>query len=464
MNENGQNVTADMNAVSDAPRWFKRAVMITGLIAMIAGTPLAINLFCIVPLVLLGSRETESAIYGVVSLTVALLTLGAGIAAFWHANRSLQNKPSNPLRLPSPVVMAGVFLLLIGLGLSIGGNTFGAELLFPPILLTAAALPALWAVAWMIPRPSPLQADDRKKEGTASEEESHETITSALTWRRGLLSFAGGATVSVFIAIVLEILLPVIALSLVFNLADTLSENLRDLFRALSSDEVADALTNPGFIYVFVQIAVIAPLAEEIAKPLITLPLLRSLGRRDAFWVGAMAGAGFAALENVIYATFGFAIWGGILLVRAVGGALHPLGSGLVAQGWRDVLRGEKDAGRNWLKRYGIAVAIHAAWNGGSLLVITLGGARFFGDLPPELDVLGLSAAGTTLAFLVILGLSALWIGRAYGHDKPILPTEEAASADVPFVPSDRAVAIWAFACLIAIVPAGIAGLKLWLR
>lgn len=467
MSDNAQSMMADMNQVNSAngaPRWFKRAVMIAGLLAMIVGTPLAINLFCILPMALLSSGGTETAIFGVVSLTMALLTLGAGVAAFWHANRSLQNKPSNPLRLPSPVALVGVFLLLIGLGLSITAGNIGVGLFFPPILLTAATLPALWAVAWMMPRAPVPQAGDQKKEEATTDEEQRATITGALTWRRGLLSFAGGATVGVFIAIVLEILLPVIALSLVFNLADTLSGNLRDLFRALSSDEVADALTNPFFIFLFVQIAIIAPLAEEIAKPLITLPLLRRLGRREAFWVGAMAGAGFAALENVIYATVGFSIWGGILLVRAIGSALHPLGSGLVAQGWRDVLRGEKDAGKNWLKRYGIAVAVHAAWNGGSLLVITLGGARFFGDLPPELDVLGLSAAGTTLAFLIVLGLSALWIGRAYGHDKPILPTEEAASTDARFVPSDRAAAIWALACLIAIVPAGIAGLKLWLR
>jgi hypothetical protein len=177
-----------------------------------------------------------------------------------------------------------------------------------------------------------------------------------------------------------------------------------------------------------------------------------------------MAGAGFAALENVVYATTGFYIWAGILVVRALGSALHPLGSGLVAQGWRDVLRGEKDAGKNWLRRFGIAVAVHAVWNGGSLLVITLGGARFFGDLPPEIDVLGLSAAGTTLAFLIILGLSALWIGRAYGHDKPVLSVEEEAPHGARFMLSDRAIAIWALACLAAIVPAGIAGLKLWLR
>jgi hypothetical protein len=212
-----------------------------------------------------------------------------------------------------------------------------------------------------------------------------------------------------------------------------------------------------------VQLVIIAPLAEEIAKPLVVLPLVRNLNKQQTFWIGAMAGAGFAALENVIYAASGLYIWAGILAVRALGGALHPLGSGLVALGWRDVLRGEKDAGRNWWKRFGIAAAVHAVWNGGSLLIITLGGARFFGDLPPEIDILGLSAAGTTLAFLLILGLSALWIGRAYGHDKPLLPSEGGETEEARFIPTDRAIAIWAIACLIAIVPAGIAGLKLWL-
>ena len=150
--------------------------------------------------------------------------------------------------------------------------------------------------------------------------------------------------------------------------------------------------------------------------------------------------------------------------MRALGSALHPFGSGLVAGGWRDVLQGEKDSAKNWFRRFGIAVAVHAAWNGGSLLVITLGGARFFGELPPEIGVLGLSAAGTTLAFLIILGVAALWFGRAYGYDKPVLPDGEEALPDARLTPSDRAIAIWALVCIIAIVPAGIVGLKLWLR
>jgi RsiW-degrading membrane proteinase PrsW (M82 family) len=442
------------------PTWLKRTVMIIGLILIVIGTPFTINLLCVVPLLLFNSSGSDTAIYGVVSLTFALVTLGAGIAAYVHGNSAVKEKPSKPIHFPiQPMLMVGAFLFLLGLGSVIQSAGFGAAILFPPILLACAVLPPLWAVTWMIPRPKASQGKER-----SVEEEIHEDVTQPfLSWRRGLLAFAGGATVSVFIAIALEILVPVVIFALVSNLADTAAESLRAVFRELSNKDIADALTNRGFIYLFVQLAIIAPLTEEIAKPLVVLPLVRHLGKQETFWVGALAGAGFAALENVIYATSGFYIWAGILLVRALGGALHPLGSGLVAMGWRDVLCGEKDAGKNWWKRFGIAVAVHAVWNGGSLLVITLGGARFFGGLPPEIDILGLSAAGTTLAFLIILGLSALWIGRAYGHNKPFLPSVGTTDEE-RFVLSDRAVAIWAIACLIAIVPAGIAGLKLWLR
>jgi hypothetical protein len=230
-------------------------------------------------------------------------------------------------------------------------------------------------------------------------------------------------------------------------------------------------------VFVFIEIAVIAPLVEEFAKPLVTLPLLGRLARRDAFLVAAMAGAGFAALENVIYTGFGLPFWVGILVVRALGGAIHPLGAGLVGLGWRDVLRGEARAGLKLAGRFGVAVGMHALWNGGSLLVITLAGARFFGELPPEIDILGLSAAGTTLALLVVLGLFALWLGRfvVQRTEVPVEPTSASPRPEArpegsvepsgpQFALSDRAVAIWALACLAAIVPAGIAGLQLLMR
>jgi hypothetical protein len=197
------------------------------------------------------------------------------------------------------------------------------------------------------------------------------------------------------------------------------------------------------------------------------LPWLRSLARREAFVLGALAGVGFAALENVLYAGFALspqsALWAGILIARAIGCAIHPLGAGLVSMAWRDVLQGEPNAWAKGIAKYGAAVGVHALWNGGSLLVITLAGAQFFGRLPQQLDVLGLSAAGTTLAFLIVLGLAALWFGRALTRRSEAPETTESL-AHGEFVLSDRAIAIWALACLAAIVPAGVAGLRLLWR
>lgn len=422
------------------PRWQKQAITISGLLLALPGLLLAFSYVCL-SLVLLVEGEPDALEAGLISFALLVVTLGGGGVTFWHGLRSLQGRSSAALRLPPVWLLAAVFGLAVTLGLLVTEYEFAPGLLFPPILLAAAALPPLMAVSWFMA-------------GSAA----------GLTWRRGLVAMAGGATVGVVIAILLEILLPVVVLALVFGLADLVVEQVTALFAALAGADIAAAMTSPGFIFIFVQIAIVAPLAEELAKPLITLPLLGRLARREAFLVGAMAGAGFAALENVIYAGFGFYFWAGILLVRALGGAIHPLGSGLVALGWRDVLTGEARAWPNWLARFGLAVGMHALWNGGSLLVITLAGARFFGELPPEIDILGLSAAGTTLALLIILGLAALWVDRGVAQRARLPLERESEPAEVGAGLSDRAVAIWALACLVAIVPAGIAGLQLLVR
>jgi RsiW-degrading membrane proteinase PrsW (M82 family) len=336
-----------------------------------------------------------------------------------------------------------------------------ARFFFPPILILLAALPPLWSVAWFMKTDS---NDSRRLEVQSQDAKRLGSNLPAITWRRGVMAFIGGATIGVFIALVLEIIMPAIVLALVFNLADVALDRANALFDALAGSRIAEALTNPGFIYVFIELAIIAPLAEEIAKPLALLPILRRMNRSEAFLLGALAGAGFAAVENIIYAASGNEIWSGILLVRSLGGALHPLGAGLMALAWRDVLCKEQGAGSNWMTRFAIAVGVHAAWNGGSLLVITLGGAGLFGKLPEEIGILGVSAAGAALAFLILLGISALWMGRAFGRgESPKLPLADE-HADTSLPPSERTLAIWALACLTAIVPIGIAGLTLWLR
>jgi hypothetical protein len=57
------------------------------------------------------------------------------------------------------------------------------------------------------------------------------------------VAFAGGATVGILAAIILEILFPVIFLALVFNLADIVLESTEELFKALAGKDIASAIT-----------------------------------------------------------------------------------------------------------------------------------------------------------------------------------------------------------------------------
>ncbi len=418
----------------------KSLIMVMGLLLALPGVFMALGVLCVTPFAVL-SGERNAIGYGLSSFVGLALTLGAGGVTFWHAQRALQGKPSWSWQLPGVWLMALIFGLLVAAGIGIRAGRIAEGLLFPPLLIVAACLPPLWAVSWFT------QGQD-----------------DGLTRRRGMVAFAGGATVSVMIAVALEILLPMIVLALVRGTGDVVARYGERLLNALAGNNVASAFANPAFVYLFVQLAVIAPLAEEFVKPLVTLPLIGRLSRREAFLVAATAGAGFAAMENVLYASFGLNLWAGILAARALGGAIHPLGAGLVGLSWRDVLRGEPRAWSKGVARFALAAGVHAIWNGGSLIVITLAGARFFGPLPPQINVLGLSAAGTTLALLVVLGLAALWLGRATVQRSGLPGESSADAAQAQFALSDRAVAIWALACLAAIVPAGITGMQLLIR
>ncbi|MBI4674120.1 MAG: PrsW family intramembrane metalloprotease [Chloroflexi bacterium] len=413
-----------------------------GMLLFLAGLPVALGCFCLTVLSL-SSRSAEGTIFVSGVWAFALLTLGAGWTAFQHASNSLRGKVSKPLRLPNALVFVGVFGLSVALGLFAAQARVLPTLILPLVIIIAAVLPPLFAILWFA-------------RGRFGE----------VTWRRGLSAFAGGATVSVVIALALEIVLPVFVLG-ILNFFTPIVQNVRTLLNLLADADIAAALTNPVFLVVLAQMAIVAPLVEEFAKPLITLPVLRYLKRREAFLIAALAGAGFAAVENVIYAGFGLQLWAGVLLVRALGGAIHPLGAGLTGLGWQDVLQHAPNARGNWLKRYGLASGIHALWNGGSLILMTLAGAQFFGDLPPRLEIAGLAIQGVLLAFLLVLGLAALWAGRALvsntekssqvGHElDALLPKTVALELQL----SDRALAIWALACLVVIAPVGVIALR----
>ncbi|MBN1484768.1 MAG: PrsW family intramembrane metalloprotease [Chloroflexia bacterium] len=400
-----------------------------------------------------------------IGLVLGLFLAAAGALLFHHARRSLLGRPSSPLRLPPLWLLAGLFALLLAgvLGGSAWRFLAADSTVFLPLL---AGLPPLLAVAWAV---------DGAAEG--------------LTWRRFLIVLALGATASVLLAVILEALLPAALLALVAGLFELARAAWERAVEALAGGEVAQVLGSYFFLWGWIELAVVSPLAEEFAKPLLLLPLLRSGGRRPAFnprhafLLGAVVGAGFATTENMLYMGLGYgSFWHefgpGIALVRAMGAAIHPLASGLVAWGWYRLFYPADPVGpgesplrrflerRPWLSRFGLAVLVHAVWNGGGLLVLGLAGGRFFGGAP-EVDVFGTTLLGVLLALLALLAAAAWMALRMLSRDLLARPAGEAADGELPrwqaglLGTTDRALAFWALLCLAVALPMGLAALRL---
>lgn len=427
-------------ATEAIPRWLKQATAIAALVLALPGLPIGFGLLCLTAVLVL-DNESEAVSAGLIGFTLIGLTVGAGGAIFWHSTSSLQGKISKPLYLPPAWRLVGAFALYVAIGAIIFQSNFVAGLFFPPTLIVAAALPPLAAVSWFMN-----QQPDR------------------LTWRRAVVVFAGGITLSIFLAVLLQVLFLVAASLLVSNPIETMIDSFDLLFEVLVQSGTRLPMISRSYFYVFVQIAIIFPLVGEFAKPLVTLPLLGYLSRRETFLVGAIAGAGFATLENIFFAGSAAQSWAGILILLLLGGAIHPLCSGLVALGWRGILRGESNAWLNWLARFGIAVALHALWYAGFLLIFSVARANPSEEFFSVVNVIGEPTTGIIVLLLIGLGLVALWIGRSGAQQLKQVEVPDDESDISLFTSPDRAMAIWALSCLIIIVPAGITGLRILLN
>ena len=337
-------------------------------------------------------------------------------------------------RLPLPPLWAMVgsciLALVVALGMMAGS---GGEVLGVWFLAVAAALPPLTAVVWAID----------KRPGW-------------LSWRRASVTFSAGATFSVLLALLLEILVPYVLFWVLLDVGTPVIRALEDLLDLFIDGQVARTLTSSGFLLAVFELAVVAPLIEELAKSLVVLPLLKGLQSwRDAFLLGAVAGAGFAAMENVVYALFGGQYWAGILAVRALGAAVHPLCSGLAAVAWHGVLNRESSDQRGWIGGFGAAVGLHGLWNGGLVVWLALAGTAITGPGTWTTNVLGYGVAAGLLALIALEGTALAWGMRALsrrlsGAEPPMpVPWED--------VPPERAVAVWAVVCLLVLLPVGLA-------
>lgn len=233
-------------------------------------------------------------------------------------------------------------------------------------LIIVAFLPALLFLAWI------RASGKRKRE----------------PWRFLILAFLFGSVVAVLIALFLE-----------FFALYLLSNPFVREYSIFAQDP--STLT-------FMTVIVIAPIVEEAAKLLgISKNLTRGLGSpRSGLVLGAAAGLGFAATENMLYEVGaliegGFVAFIAVAVIRTFSSALMHASATSVS-GYGIVMKALR--GRSIIPYYMTAVLMHASFN-------------FFASMGELLkDEMGESASliGFIFAFLLAL-FSITWLRNKIG-------------------------------------------------
>lgn len=415
------------------PRWIKQSIAIGGLLWGAFGLFVGFFFLCFA-LILILENEPEAVQVALAGLVFVALTVGAGSSAFWHGLASLQGKSSGLVRVPSTRRMIAILIFLVLAGGIIFQSALAKRLISPAMILIAAAVPSLLALVWL------------SKQGIEN-----------LSWRRSVVAFAGGATFSagsVLLSLIALIIITAIAIAIP---VEAMLNGFASIFGTVTRVEVLIAPVNQSFYHGVVQFTIIVPLIGALVKPLVTLPLLGQLSRREAFLIGAIAGAGFAAMENLLYFGFGFHNWGWIWMIQLAGGAIHPVGAGLVTLGWQNILMKKSNAWPKWMAYFGMATALHMLWNLGLLLAISERGSIVFNNLfsmSPSADILTF----IVLVILIGVGCITLLLGRLIAQQQTILVGTEQDGLSWRPAP---AIAVWALASLFAILPLGIIGLRI---
>ncbi|MEW5872128.1 MAG: PrsW family glutamic-type intramembrane protease [Chloroflexota bacterium] len=447
-----------------------RQVRTLGLLAMLAGGIISPMCFCWPSLAFSGERSTGT-LFGVAWLALVSLGLGGGFLLYRLSSQAPEESTAGPLRLPSAAILGLGFCLALWAGEITRQIGLGAAFL-PPFFLLAGALPPLAAVSWVTRRGEPPMQPSAE---TANGERPSAQPASEFTWQHFSLAFVLTSLLAVALAFFLEILLPLPLLFLVQGLGETLEEAWSTLLDSGLLKLDTSALAASFWSGMFV-LALVAPLVQEFCKSLLVLlvmPVLRprtqsaALTRRQVFLLGVTAGAGFAVVENWLYAGVGLASdsgwWGMVFIVNALGAGIHPLATGLVALGRYDALRSE-EAKNIWLWPYSLAVGMRVLWNATSytlLWLLLVSGTRRLQPIFPRADALAFFAVAL-LCVLVVGGVAALvglqWWALRAGEQTP---SAGKVSLKMAALQDDRSMALWAVACLILALLVGLAVLSL---
>ncbi|HEY0755366.1 MAG TPA: PrsW family glutamic-type intramembrane protease [Ktedonobacteraceae bacterium] len=289
-------------------------------------------------------------------LTFALAGLVGGGFCLYHSIRSLfLRKPSRTIWLPGFWVFLLCYLAVLGIGywLHIQGMDISSPLLTGGLIYLGGIFPALTLMALGLRRLSKPERD--RSQPRRGRRMPRQWPTS---WRRMTLALVSGATLSIGLALLLEFIFELLLAGKQFNALNQFMSN-------------PDAGNPPPSLYALILLvfAVVAPLVEELAKPLAVVVLIGRVGSKaEAFALGLACGIGFDIVETIGYISSAYNDWLNVALVRAGSGLLHGFGAAMAALGWYYLTHKAEGA---WLRRaslafacIGYAVLQHALWNG----------------------------------------------------------------------------------------------------
>ena len=445
-------------------RLYARLIAAGGFLMVLPGVFLLIGA-CLLSLVLTldGSTSPTALAINLAVWSAAIVLSGGGFVAMIQGGRAGRDAPSSPMVLKFEVwILVATCCSLIALILPP----------LPPVVLATAIAWPMTALAWFARSHARTNSFTPDPKGGALRIEPATTLqapplgSSGLTWRRGLVAIAGGASISMTIGVALLLLLDLGIIALAPSLAYTAMYSsilgAVGLGFAWIGGNPAGALAELA-IYVVLWPAVIGAV-----KPLIALPLLHRLDRRESFLVGAAIGAGVAMMETTVCVWAVLlagssnapgpvhALLNPLLLVSAGAGIVHTFCSGLMTAAWRECLTRARPWLPDWLKRYGIAVGAHGLWNAGSAITIaalvTLTGAgRFSGTLA--------LAAGALVVGLLALLAGLAWWGRRMASNGATEPETDPRLPELALPPVRAALA--GVAVIVMLLPAGIALVQL---
>ena len=166
-----------------------------------------------------------------------------------------------------------------------------------------------------------------------------------------------------------------------------------------------------GLLY----IAGFVPLLEELLKPIGLLFLNKgTLTPARGFLAGMLSGAAFGLFENLLQAVSG-PEWVILALGRTGTSLIHIFNSGLV--GWGFALAWQTRRPWPFLARYLVAVAIHALWNGTTVMV----GVASLPDQDLVSPAWGITGTGVLVFLAGVAFLSLISINRRLQREQATL-------------------------------------------